>query len=223
MILITVLIGYTLKNLSVAIPPPTTLLLSSVGSRWNKFRLFEYILGLMNGIISFVPVLMVLTLVGKENALGSIQSLSAIFTMVVVFILAKSLKVKHRIQLLGISILLSIVGALAFSYTYSTFGVYIFYAMFAVVAPFNWIAVNSLNYDLIDEDRRESIHYAYVCDQEIYLNGGRITAIFVFILISIFSNSLAIRFTPLIFACSQILLLFITNRLEHNTDYIKWL
>ncbi|HSW87719.1 MAG TPA: MFS transporter [Candidatus Saccharimonadales bacterium] len=218
-LLVITSIGFALKNLSITIPPPTQLLLSSISSNWNKFRLFEFVLGLLSGIGGFVPVLMVLSVVGKENALGSIQSLSAIIAILVVSVLAKSLQVKHRIKLLGISVLLSIAGALVFSLTYSTLGVYIFYAMSALATPFGWIAMNSINYDLIDEEKDHNLHYAYVCDQEIYLNAGRITAIFIFILLDIFSNNAALRFTPLIVACSQILLFFIAKRIKSDNEH----
>ena len=83
---------------------------------------------------------------------------------------------------------------------------------------FSWVGGSSINYDLIDIDNRdEKQHYAYVTDEEIYLNGGRVTGILLFIVLySMTTQSFAIRFSLLILACTQIVLFFTYKKIEKS-------
>lgn len=189
--------------------------LTNPSPNWQKFRLLQIILGFMQGIAIVLSTLMVLILLGKEDTLGTVTSISYIITTIVVYILAKRLHIKHRITLLEISFFIGLVGAVAFSILYSGIGVLIFYAAQAVMQPFIWMATNSINYDLIDEDKDGEKHYAYISDQEIYLNGGRIIAIVIFILLIKFvSSDVALRYTPLVFAFSQIFLQLLARSID---------
>lgn len=209
--------GAMMMTFTVKLHPYKHLLLQTVSSSWQKFRMLQIILGFLQGVAVLLPTLMVLSLLGKEDALGTVQALSSILTAFVVYKLAKTLKVKHRLLLLQISFLLGLIGAIAFSYFFSGIGVIIFYICQAVATPFLWIATSSLNYDLIEEDKNDQTHYAYITDQEVYLNGGRASAIIVFvILIHLFSNDFALRFTPLIFAISQIFLSVLARSIERK-------
>lgn len=207
--------GFVMMTLKIKHIEYRQLWLKNPSIKWQKFRLLQFILGLIQGISSVLPPLMVLVLLGKEETLGTVTSISSLLTAIVVYILAKRLKIKHRIKLLEISLIIAIIGAGFFSFFYSGEGVLIFVAAQAVMTPFLWMAMSSLNYDLIDEDKNDESHYAYISDQEIYLNGGRAAAIVLFImLITIFSSDFALRFTPLIFVFAQIFLQLLARSIE---------
>ena len=215
MLFIVTIIGFLMMSFTIKYGSVQTLILRRPHASWNKFRLLQLILGLMSGMSALIPTLMVLTLLGKEDTLGTVQSLSSILSSVIVYQLAKKLGTQQRYRLLQISFLLGIIGAGFFSIYYSGFGVVIFFAAQALTTPLIWIATQSLNYDLIDKDPDQSKHYAYVCDQEIYLNAGRIIAILLFIgMITLSSNTIALRFTPLIFTATQIFLVILGKSIE---------
>ncbi len=149
-----------------------------------------------------------LILVGQEEALGIVQSASAILTSILIFALAKYLHVRHRMTLITLAILIAIIGAGSLSIFYSALAVIFFIACQAVIEPFNWIAMNSH-----DPEK----HYAYVCDQEMYLNIGRVVSILFFIALVHFSSQmLALRFTPLILVIIQIPLFFLAKSIEKH-------
>lgn len=211
------IIGTMMLSLNVTITPYKQLLLHKVSSTWQKFRYLQLILGFLQGVVMLLPTLMVLSLLGNEDTLGTVQAVSSILSAVIVYKLAKSLGVKHRLMLLQISFFIGLIGAVAFSILYSGVGVLIFYACQAIATPFLWIATSSLNYDLIDEDKNDKTHYAYISDQEIYLNAGRIASLLTFmLLLQVFSNDIALRFTPLIFAVSQIFLSILAASIERR-------
>lgn len=219
MLCIIGIIGAMMLSINVKTTPYKELLLNNAGNKWIKFRYLQLILGFLQGVVMLLPTLMVLSLLGEENTLGTVQAVSSILSAFVVYYLAKSLGVKHRLLLLQISFLVNLIGAIGFSIFYSGFGVLIFYAAQAIATPFLWIATSSLNYDLIDEDKNDKTHYAYITDQELYLNGGRIASLVIFmVLLQIFSNDIALRFTPLIFAISQIFLSILAASIERNKE-----
>lgn len=209
-------IFYPMKKLNFLQIPPKKLTLNSPSENWKKFRLLQFILGLVGGLGAFAPTLMVLSLVGKENSLGTIQSLSATVTIIMVYILGKKLHIRHRIALFQSTFLLDLIGAGIFTATYSSLGVFIFFICQAFSAPINWIAVSSLNYDLIDREKIGE-HYANICDQEIYLNSGRVVSIITFfILTQILSSTLALRFTPFLFVLTEIFIFLLAKKIERQ-------
>lgn len=192
------------------------LLVRNISKSWRRFRVLEFFYGLNNGMLIFIPTLMVLILVGNEEALGTIQSLSAIIASLIVYILAKYLDVKHRVLLFAVSTILLLIGGSVFGMLYSAFAVAIFFACSALSQPLSWIAISSLNLDMIDKNQHEH-HYAYVCDQEIYLNGGRVVGIILFIAAVYFlSNEQALRYTPFFMAASQLLVLLLAKSVEKH-------
>lgn len=215
MLFIIGLIGVVMKKDSVKFPV-AKLFLSKVSKGWQRFRLIQFIYGLNHGILAFVPTLIVLILVGNEETLGTIQSFSAILASLLIYLIAKRLDVKHRLILFSINVALLVLGASIFGIYYSALAVFVFFACQALASPFDWVAISSLNYDLIDKTNKAD-HYAYVCDQEIYLNAGRIVGITFFIAaIHFISNEFALRFAPFLVALLQIGLIFAARSAEKH-------
>lgn len=192
-----------------------------MSNQWKQFRFLEFGLGLNEAVKTFIPVLLVFTLLGNEEALGTVQSFSAILASLMVFFGIKSLHIKHRLRLMTIGIAITIIGGVLFGLLYSGIGVVLFFAAQALAWPVIWVALNSINYDLIDQDNKKSqYHYAYVCDQEIYLNGGRVVGILLFMAGAwLFSNDIALRFAPLFFALTQLVLFFTTRTIEKKSQH----
>lgn len=218
LVVITIAIGWVSKSISIKRQTITALFVKKVSAKWQKFRLLEFVLGVNDAARMFIPVLLVLTILGKEETLGTVQSFSAILATIMVYTGVKSLAVKHRLKLIIVGVLLTVIGGVSFGILYSKVGVLIFYACQALAWPFLWVAISSVNYDLIDEDNKDAkYHYAYVCDQEIYLNGGRVVGIGLFMVLATFaSHDFALRFAPLLFAAAQIVLFFTMKSIDKN-------
>jgi MFS transporter, YQGE family, putative transporter len=218
MTLVIIRIGIISKTIHAADISVPKLFVKQVSNNWKKFRVIQFIYGLENAVDFFVPVLLVFILVGNEAALGTVQSISAIIASIIIYWLGKSLNTSHRLRLIAISIFITILGALTFGILYSAIGVFILYAAQALAQQFMWVGSSSVNYDLIDVDNKDaSQHYAYVCDEEIYLNGGRVIGILFFMLIIyLSSNAFALRFAPIIFTSTQVFLLFAYKKIEEN-------
>lgn len=212
------------RRLSIKKYDAGRLFVTNPSKNWQRFQAIQFVWGLNNGIVTFIPALLILILVGQEAELGTVQSATAIFTSILLFALAKYLHTGHRLLLIFLSAVLLTVGAATFGIVYSAIGVFILIACQALASSFEWVGFSSLNYDLIDENGKEKAnHYAYVCDQEIYLNAGRVIAILLFIAIILFgSKELALRFAPLIVGVLQIFAYFFARSIEnHNKTKTK--
>jgi MFS transporter, YQGE family, putative transporter len=195
--------------------------LTNAQTSWQRLRIVQFFVGISSGMMIFVPTLMVLILVGNEATLGAIQSLSAIIASLIVYVLAKYLHVKHRVLLFSVSAALIIFGGSMFGFFYSALAVALFFALMALAQPFIWMAISSLNLDLIDQETDDR-KYAYVADQEIYLNGGRVAGILLFIAgIHFFSSETALRYTPLFMGLSQLLIIFFARSTEKHHAKIE--
>ena len=193
----------------------TSLWLHRPSPGWEMFRWYEFCVGFRTGTVAFFPTLIIFVFVGNEAALGTIQSLSALLSAFVMYHIAKKVTTSARMRLVFVSIFFSFFGAISFSVLFSTLGVFLFFAAIAISKPILWVSINSLNYDLIDAHKESHAHYAHVCDQEIYLNAGRVVAIALFIyFVMNLSNEFALRITPLIYAVFQILIVFFAKATE---------
>ncbi len=173
-------------------------------------------MGLTNGIEIVLPTLMVLVLVGKENSLGSIQAFSGVFVAFIIYHIGKRVNKDRRFIIFSIGILFSITASLTFSLYYSALGVLCYFLINALAGSFRWTIYGPLSFDVIDaEERKSSKHrYSYIFDQQLYLNLGRNFALLLFIPFFLSNHDIALRYTPLIFALPQLLVLWLIGFVE---------
>ena len=209
--------GYSIRNLSVGLPYNSHVHLNKPSKKWIHSRYTIIIFGLLNGVMAFLPPLIILAFIGKEDALGTIQSLSAIITAIVIYGIARSISPKHRMKLLGASVVLSIIGSI-FLLLSSSIGVILFVGMQALAQPLLWVAYNSLISDVMDtENGTANKEYSYMFDFELFMNIGRVTGILLFMYyLTSFSTQFALHYTPLFFCTAQLLLLWIARPIDRK-------
>lgn len=194
------------------------------GPLWNKVRALSFGKGVGEGGFIFIPVLMVLLLVGDEGAVGTFKSISAIISSVAIYYIGKKARIKDRTLVLAIGLTFQLIAALFFGILYSVTGVIIYTILLAFAVPFLWISVSPITLDAIekDSDYKRSNRYNYLFDIEIYLNLGRIIGASVFLLLaSTASASLTLRLTPVILAVIQLFILPVANSLSKQTQSLK--
>jgi YQGE family putative transporter len=225
-----------MKRLSIKKISIGELVLKKVSHGWRQFQYFQFAWGINEGATVFLSTLLILILVGKEGSLGTVQSASAILTALVTFGFAKYLKVNHRVVLVIFGVFLTIAGAVIFGLFYSAIGIFIMVATQNIATTVKWIGFSSLSYDLMEKDGTvNDNHYAYLCDQEIYLGAGRVAGILLFILLAYaMPQTTVLRFAPVIFSLTQLFLITTSKAVDQYltkeqprkklfTDAIKWL
>ena len=209
--------GFIVRNVTISLTPIKHLIIQKASSHWHIFRSFMILNGIQGGVTIFLPTIILLTLLGRENALGTVQSAASLFSAIAIYFVGRMLHSRHRVRIFFISFLLYFLGSLFYGVLFSAIGVLIYFAFASLQAPFAWSSFASLTQDTIDTEEKNSPynHYGYVLDQEVFLNVGRIIGIFLlYFLIQKFSNTFALRYTPFILASTQVLLIFLASLLD---------
>jgi YQGE family putative transporter len=181
-------------------------------------RLFLFINGLFNGVVIFVPIVMVLSFVGKEDALGIVQSLSSVIAAIIIYSIGKKITREQRLWIFGGYVFFSIMASLSFATLYSMIGVFLFFGLNAIAQPLNSISWGTLYFDSIEKENvvKEN-HYSHIFDAEIFINSGRVIGILVFLLFIHFASvSSALRYTLLIFTISLPVLFMVARSIERE-------
>lgn len=217
--------GYKIKKLVLEKQPIPYTSLHKPSASWKKVRGMAFIMGITNSIDFIFPTILVLQFVGKEGKLGTIQALSGIVLAFAIYQIGKKVDRNHRFTILFVGVFLSIVAGLIFSFSYSAIGVLFYFVLTAFASPFRWTVVSPVMFDVMDGEVRKYAknRYAFVYDQELFLNIGRNVSLLLFVFLYANTPTIALRFTPLLFALPQFVLLYIALSLEEGliSEYVE--
>ena len=183
---------------------------------WNRMQLLAILKGLAQGYIVTAPAMLIMTHVGKEGSLGTILSVGSVLSAILLYILGRTTKPKHRIYLFAVGLSLFALGALANGILFNKLGVLLFMVLLVLGRPLADIAYFTIQLLVIDtvpalENRNQ---YAYIFVQEFGFYIGRFAGCGLFILLATqVSNTFALRFALLIVAVLQLLSVFVTKRI----------
>lgn len=210
--------GLKIKNLSIEHTPIPYTTLKKPSREWKKVRLMTFLLGITNSIDLVFPTLLILIFIGQEGRLGTIQALSGIFLAAALYQIARKVGKDSRYFVLMVGIFLSILAGCIFGMWYSPLGVLCYFILSAFATPIRWTIVSPVSFDMIDgEARRYSKNrYAFIFDQEFFLDLGRLTSLLTFITLYALAPTQALRFAPLFFALPQLGILYLAASLEEH-------
>ena len=197
-------------------PPRTQFLYFRFHWIWNRMQLLAILKGLAQGYIVTAPAMLIMTHVGKEGSLGTILSVGRVLSAILLYILGRTTKPKHRIYLFAVGLSLFALGALANGILFNKLGVLLFMVLLVLGRPLADIAYFTIQLLVIDtvavNEKRNQ--YAYIFVQEFGFYIGRFTGCGLFILLATqVSNTFALRFALLIVAVLQLLSVFVAKRI----------
>ena len=181
---------------------------------WNRMQLLAILKGLAQGYIVTAPAMLIMTHVGKEGSLGTILSLGSVLSAVLLYVLGRTTKPKHRIYLFAVGLSLFALGALANGILFSKLGVLLFMLLMVLGRPLADIAYFTIQLLVIDtvsaiEKRNQ---YTYIFIQEFGFYIGRFAGCGLFILLATqVSNTFALRYALLVVALLQLLSVFVAR------------
>ena len=194
---------------------PGSIFVSRPSSLWTKARLFTSIKGIAEGSAVFIPTLIVLRLVGQEQAVGVTQSVAMVLTSVALYFIAGRMGVKNRRRVLQIGVYSMLLGAISLSCMFSQVGALVYLFLQTLAVQLLWVAANPIILDAINADQDNTTkHYSYIVDRELCLNVGRVLGVLVVLGLGGVSDSdLTLRAAPLILAAMTGSLLFVSRDL----------
>jgi YQGE family putative transporter len=175
---------------------------------WNKLLALSGLKGLVQGFLVTAPAILVLRLVGDEGALGLIQGIAGLLTAILVYVLGRITKPKHRILVFAFGIILFFIGTMVNALLFSAIGVIVFVLCKVFFQPLHDLAYFPIMMRVIDivskkEGRNE---YAYIMSHEIGLFLGRAVGLSIFILLAYYvSEVFALKYALVVVAIIQLL------------------
>ncbi len=179
-------------------------------------QLFTLLKGNVQGAFIILPGVLTLKLVGDEGTLGTIGTAGAILSTVTVYFVGRYSRPRHRVRILAVGISLFVVSAVIHSLLFSVISVLIFAAIQITSNPLMNVAyypmmMKAMNVAAKEDKRNE---YAYIFNNEILLNLGRILGCAIFLgMYRWVSQDFALRHFLLITALLQLLSLAVAKKL----------
>jgi YQGE family putative transporter len=188
---------------------------------WNKMLALASLKGVAQGYIVTAPTMLVLSLVGKEGALGLIQGIAALLSAILLYVLGRVTTPKHRLLIYGIGCTLFVIGALFNAGLYSALGVILFILCLLFARPLLDIAYFPIQLKLIDvvaakEKRNE---FTYIFNHELGLYLGRLLGCGLFIILARYvSEYAALRYALLVIALVHALGYFMMRNIVREPE-----
>ena len=175
---------------------------------WKKMLGLAALKGMVQGYLVTAPAILIMTLVGNEGDLGTIQSISGILTAFILYFLGRTTKPNHRIYIFAAGMTVFLIGALTNEVLFSAFGVIVFVLCKVLFMPLHDIAYFPIQMQVIDilSARENRSKYAYIFNHEFGLYLGRFFGLVLFIGLAFYvSKDFALRYSLVIVALIQML------------------
>lgn len=188
---------------------------------WNKMMGLAGLKGIAQGYIVTAPSMLVMTFVGDESTLGVLQSISAIVSAVVLYLLGRFTAPRHRIWIFSAGLVLFALGGAFNTVLYSASGVIAFMLCLVLARPLMDMGYFPIQMRVIDyvsgKEGRSSYTYIFIHELGLYI--GRFFGCGLFIVITLLiSDVAALRYTILIIGAIQLLSIAVAGNITRHLD-----
>ncbi|MEE9363689.1 MAG: MFS transporter [Cellulophaga sp.] len=193
-------------------------------SLWKKMMQLAILKGLAQGFIVTAPAMLVMKFFQSEGALGTVQSIGALIAAVIMLILGKISKPKHRLLIFSVGLILFFIGAMFNGILFNSTGVVIFLILLLMARPILDIAYFPIQLKVIDvlskiENRNE---FSYILNHEFGLFIGRFIGAATFLALAYYSDAdIALRYALLIIGILQLLSIRIAKQLLNKQQKVE--
>ncbi len=188
---------------------------------WNRMLFLSSLKGLAQGYLVTAPAILIMRLVGDEGSLGNIQSLSGVLSAIILYILGRISKPKHRIYIFSAGLIVFFIGTLVNGVLFSASGVIVFVICKVMFQPLHDIAYFPIQMKVIDvlSHKEKRNQFAYIFNHEFGLYIGRFLGLGLFIfLIMYVSESFALKYSLIIIATIQLLSIPVARRVIRRAN-----
>jgi MFS transporter, YQGE family, putative transporter len=202
--------GYVILKNDFNAPFKSKIFLKKITASWIRARVLSGTLGFIEGIIFFIPTILILTKLGNEGILGSLNSVLAVFSAITLYLYGRKAQVHHQKPALILCITAGLIISAIFAFLHNTFSLLLFLSANGIILTFEWLTAYPIILNIIDREVEtvNDDHFAYVVDEEIFLNIGRGISIAVLLTLHLTQSwEVAIYMSPFILYGMQILML----------------
>lgn len=183
---------------------------------WTRMQAFSFLKGAIQGGQIILPSLLIMNLVGKEMALGVVNSVCGVIGAIAVYITGRVARPEQRLLVYAVSAAMFTAGALTHSVMFSAVSVLIWMALQTASDPLSYAGYLPMMMRAMDvaAEQEGRPAYAYVANHEIWINLGRVVgcALFLALLYRI-SEAFALRHFLTVVGLAQIAAIWVARRL----------
>ncbi len=191
---------------------------------WKKMLQLAVLKGLAQGFIVTAPAMLMMKFFHSEGALGSAISIGAVIAAVIMLVLGKISKPKHRLMIFSVGLVSFFLASFFNGLLFNTTGVIIFMFLLLISRPVLDIAYFPIQLKVIDllssiENRNE---FSYILNHEFGLFVGRFLGAGTFLVIAFYVNTdIALRYALLIIGVLQLLSIIIAKQLLKQQETLE--
>jgi YQGE family putative transporter len=216
-------------------PPQKKFLYLKFHSLWNKLLTLAGLKGMVQGFLVTAPAILIMKFVGNEGSLGLIQGVAGGITAILVYILGRTTKPKHRMIVFGIGLFVFFTGTLFNGFgiifndavsgvSMAFYGVILFLLCKVLFQPIHDLAYFPTMMRTIDVvsaiEKRNN--YAYIMSHELGLFAGRFIGMALFIILAkCVSEMFALKYALIIVAAIQLLSLPLAKHIVKQCNIIS--
>ncbi len=152
---------------------------------WNNSRLLITLLGFYQGAIFAIPPVFIMKYIGNETTVGTLNSISYILAITIVYIVSSRSKTEHRTGIIATAALILFTGAIFYSSLIcykSILATSILMVLMFIAEPIINFPVRATIMKAIDDlkhiEKRDD--YSYLLDVEFFAAVGRIASMIIF-------------------------------------------
>ncbi len=177
--------------------------------------------GMVQGYLVTAPAILIMRLVGDEGSLGLIQGVSRAFTAIMLYLIGRMTKPKHRIAILSAGLIIFTFGTLVNGLMFSSVGVMVFVLCKVLFQPLHDIAYFPIQMRVIDvvSAREKRNEFAYIFNHEFGLYLGRFFGLGLFIVLATYvSETFALKYSLIVVALLQLLSIPLAKHITRQAD-----
>lgn len=188
---------------------------------WNKVMSLSVLKGLAQGYIVTAPSMLIMSLVGREDILGIVQSAGAIVAALLMYFMGRISNSRQRVGIFLCGLLLFVAGGLFNAVLYSSMGVYLFLVCLLLGRPLMDLAYFPIQLKVIDIvsaiEKRNTFSYIFIHELGLYV--GRFFGCGLFIVLAAYvSDMVALRYAILIIGLLQLFSVIIARNIAKETE-----
>lgn len=190
-------------------------------SLWRKMLSLAALKGMVQGFLVTAPAILIMKFVGDEGVLGLIQGICGGLTAILVYVLGRVTKPKHRTAVFAIGLLIFFIGTMINGFLYNAAGVIAFVLCKVMFQPLHDLAYFPIMMRTIDvvSKQEERNEYTYILSHEIGLFIGRAAGLGLFLSLALLvSEDFALMFALPIVGALQLLSLPLAKNIVKNCE-----
>lgn len=188
---------------------------------WRKMLVLAGLKGIAQGYLVTAPAMLIMTIIGDENSLGTIQAISGFITAIVLYFLGRFSKPEHRIYIFSAGLLIFVLGTFANAILFSTTGVIVFMLSLVLFKPLHDIAYFPIQMKVIDvvSEKEKRSEFTYIFNHEFGLYIGRFFGLVLFLILAEHVSLLfSLKYSLLIIALVQLLSVPVAKNITRHSD-----